>query len=133
MSKNKKKDPQAKLEKARDRLAELEAAYARTQAKAEKRVREAQEKGDRAVAKARERVEAQREVVAQREGQVAPAAPSEVKETLHSPEVAADRLAAAESNGDAGDGLVTEDGIVLPQSAEGIIVPERPEPPWGSS
>lgn len=130
----KKKDPQAKLEKARDRLTELEAAYARTQAKAEKRVREAQEKADRAVAKARERVDAQREVVARREGQAAPAAPDEVKESLHSPEVAADRLTAAESNGAPGNGQVTDDTIALPQTVEGgIILPEGTDPTAGGS
>lgn len=129
----KKKDPQAKLEKARSRLTELEAAYTRAQAKAEERVRQAQERGDRAVAKARARVDKQREIVAKREGQAAPTAPDEVRETLHSPEIAADRLTAAESNGTLGNGLVTDDTIVLPQSAEGVIVPEGPEPPWGGS
>ncbi len=137
MSKNKdgkKKDPQAKLEKARDRLTELEAAYARTQAKGEKRVREAQEKADRVVAKARDRVEAQREVVAKREGRAAPRAPDEVQESLHSPEIAADRLTAAESNGALGDQLVTGDSLALPETVEGgIILPEGTEPSAGGS
>jgi ElaB/YqjD/DUF883 family membrane-anchored ribosome-binding protein len=108
------KKAQAKLEKARERLEELEAALLRTQAKGEKRVREAQAKAEKSLARARERVEAQREIVAKREARAAEEAPALVAGDLHSPDAAADRLA-SESNGARADGQ--GESIILPGSA----------------
>lgn len=139
MSKDKGKDnkkksdkkPQAKLEKARDRLTELEEAYGRAQAKAEKRILEAQAKAEKTLAKSRDRMEAQRAIVARREAQAAPVAPQAVveDEELHSPEVAADRLEAVESNGATADGQGTAESIILPETVEASnVLSEGSEP-----
>jgi hypothetical protein len=127
---------QAKLEKARDRLTELEEAYYKAQAKAEKRILEVQAKAEKSVVKARERMEAQRAIVARREGQVAPVAPQAVVEDadIHSPQVAANRLEAVESNGAVADDHTAGESILLPDTVEAsTVLTEGTQPPSGES
>lgn len=125
--------PQAKLEKARNRLTDLEEAYSKAQAKAEKRILEVQQKADKTVARARERLEAQRAVVARREARVAPVAPQAVveDEEVHSPEVAADRVEAVEGNG-AAAGQAGAASIILPETVDASnVLAEETETPTG--
>jgi hypothetical protein len=57
-----------------------------------------------------------------------------VEEELHSPEVAADRVEAAESNGALGDGQTAAGDILVPNGTEeSAVLSEGTEPPTGET